>query len=92
LPLQIKTVQRPGKVMVSIFPTVPSAILIKPRWTSSESSREPQLCEPGAHNGFIEGRDFVSFSVILENGGRRVDYYATIIMAKELATMGRHSA
>ena len=34
----------------------------------------------------------MSFSVILENGGRRVDYYATIIMAKELATMGRHSA
>jgi anti-repressor protein len=35
--------------------------------------------------GFVEGRDFVTFSVIPENGGRRVEYYGTLSMGKELA-------
>ena len=35
--------------------------------------------------GFVEGLDFVTFSVIPENGGRRVEYYGTLSMGKELA-------
>ena len=34
---------------------------------------------------FKEGRDFVSVSKKLENGGRQIDYYVTVEMAKELS-------
>jgi anti-repressor protein len=40
--------------------------------------------------GFEENIDYVSFSKILENGGRIIDYQLTIPMAKEIAMIQRN--
>ncbi len=40
--------------------------------------------------GFIENKDFVSFSKNLENGGRTIDHQLTIPMAKEICMIQRN--
>ena len=40
--------------------------------------------------GFVENSDFVSVSKILESGGRSIEYYISIDMAKELSMLERN--
>lgn len=40
---------------------------------------------------FIKNQDFVSFSQICENGGRRIEYFVSLDMAKELAMLERNT-
>lgn len=40
--------------------------------------------------GFVENQDFVSFSEIPENGGRRIEYALSLDMAKELSMVERN--
>ena len=40
--------------------------------------------------GFVENSDFVSVSKILESGGRSIEYYISIDMAKELSMIERN--
>ena len=40
--------------------------------------------------GFGENQDFVTVSKNLENGGRSIDYYITLDMAKELSMVERN--
>ena len=39
---------------------------------------------------FVESQDFISFSKYLENGGRSIEYYITLDMAKQLAMVERN--
>ena len=41
--------------------------------------------------GFVENQDFVSFSEIPENGGRRIEYALSLDMAKELSMVERNA-
>ena len=41
--------------------------------------------------GFVENQDFVSFSEIPENGGRRIEYALSLDMAKELSMVERNT-
>ena len=40
--------------------------------------------------GFVENQDFITLSKNLENGGRTIEYYITLDMAKELAMVERN--